>query len=441
MAEVFKGKGMSNNELGIPISFGKTTSLVIEGRKTSVRKPWSERYARHFIKRYEQGLLVRAFDKDKRSGGSLVGWLRLTEKPYLELLLDMPDGDLVEEGFPRYTKEQFINKFFAGDSLQSVWVIKFEFKPLSISPPPPDKLDKQATTIDSFDIELIQNIHVREELTEQEQEDRLNLETHIDRAFYIAGTALGELKARRLYKNTHPTFEDYCRDRFGFTRDAAYLKIGAAAVYENIERILKARLSSQVRELEMSVPTNCRQNLLLPNSENQLRYIVKAKVEAERQVDIWQKAIDIAEGKIPTGRIVKQVVQQIKRKPKLPLPYQIGEVCQIIASDNPQLKGKGGCWCIVSELHDDSCTVNTWDSQYILQPENLKSCNYSEQECASMEDIGVRMSLLHSTGKLDEAAIWILNGLAKLNRAYLNSLEEKLLNLLEIEYGTKGKTA
>jgi hypothetical protein len=229
-----------------------------------------------------------------------------------------------------------------------------------------------------------------------------------------------------LYKNTHKTFEDYCQDRFGFSRDAAYLKIGAAEVYENIERIL---------------PTNCRQNLLLPNSENQLRYIVKAKLEANQQVEIWQKAVEVAEGKVPSGRIVKDVVQQIKRKPSLPLPYRIGEVCQIIASDNPQLKGKGGCWCIVSELHDFSVRVNTWDSQYILKPDNLKSYHYSEQECASMEDIGVRMSLLHSTGKLDEAALWILNGLAKLNRAYLNSLEEKLLNLLEQEYGTKGKTA
>lgn len=242
----------------------------------------------------------------------------------------------------------------------------------------------------------------------------------------IAGLALAQLKSRRLYKSTHKTFEEYCRDRFGFTRDTTYLKIGAAAVYENIERIL---------------PTICRQNLPLPTNENQLRYLVKAKLEAPNQLEIWQKAVEEAGGKVPSGRIVKDIVQRIKEKTTLPLPFRVGEVCSLVARNNPELKGKGGCWCIVSELHEFSCTVNTWDSQYILKPEHLKSCNYSKRECAAMEEIGARMSLLYATGKLDKAAIWILNGLAKIDRAYLTSLEEKLLNLLESEYKTKAKTA
>jgi hypothetical protein len=45
--EEMKTIGMSNNGLGYPISFGKTASLVIRGSKTSIRKPWSERYAQH----------------------------------------------------------------------------------------------------------------------------------------------------------------------------------------------------------------------------------------------------------------------------------------------------------------------------------------------------------------------------------------------------------
>jgi hypothetical protein len=417
---------MSDNGLGYPISFGKTANLVVEGKKTSIRKRWSKRYAQYFIKRYEQGIPVAAFDKDKKSGGSQLGWLKLTEKPYSQLLLEMPPKDVIAEGFPKYTKEQFIDKFFDGDALQEVWVVKFAFEPLK-------NLDKSygaivkadersisVNSINSLDIEVI------EELTEEEQQDRLHLERQIERAFYIAGVALAQLKARRLYKSTHKTFEDYCKERFGFTRDSAYLKIGAAEVYENIERIL---------------PTICRQNLPLPTNENQLRYLVKAKLEAPTQLEIWQKAVEVAGGKVPSGRIIKDIVQRIKEKTKLPLPYRVGEVCQLVARNNPELKGKGGRWCIVSELHEFSCTVNTWNSQYILKPEHLKSCNYSERECASMEELGVRMSLLYATGKLDEAAIWILNGLAKIERAYLNALEEKLLSLLETEYGTKGKNA
>ncbi len=142
------------------------------------------------------------------------------------------------------------------------------------------------------------------QLSVEEERDRLQLERRVERAFYEAGIALKELRDRRLYRSTHKTFEEYCRARFGYGRDAAYLKIGAAEVYENLHQIM---------------PTNCRQ-IPLPTNEHQLRYIAKAKLE---------------------------------------------------------LKGKGGCWCIVTEVHEFSCQVNTWDGEYLVRPEYLKSCNYS----------------------------------------------------------------
>ena len=50
------------------------------------------------------------------------------------------------------------------------------------------------------------------ELTEREQSDRLLLERKVERAFFEAGKALAELRDRRLYRSTHRTFEEYCRD-------------------------------------------------------------------------------------------------------------------------------------------------------------------------------------------------------------------------------------
>ena len=44
------------------------------------------------------------------------------------------------------------------------------------------------------------------------------------------------------------------------------------------------------------------------------------------------------------------------------------------------------------------------------------------------------MAALSEVGELDEAAIWLLKGLEKLNRATLNSLEERLLQVLEDVY-------
>ncbi len=49
-----------------------------------------------------------------------------------------------------------------------------------------------------------------------------------------AGKALTQLRDRKLYRSTHKTFEEYCRDRFGFTRMAAALKIASVKVMENL---------------------------------------------------------------------------------------------------------------------------------------------------------------------------------------------------------------
>ncbi len=257
------------------------------------------------------------------------------------------------------------------------------------------------------------------QLSVDEERARLHLERKVERAFYEAGMALKELRDRRLYRSTHRTFEEYCRERFGYGRDAAYLKIVAAEVYDNLNEIM---------------PTNCRQ-IPLPTNEHQVRYIAKARLKPEMQLEVWQQAVELAKGKVPSGRIVKNVVRQIKAKP-IPISFRKGEVCRLIAKDNPELRGKGGCWCIVTEVYEFSCQVNTWNGEYIVRPEYLKSCNYSEIECRQMEDIGVRMSRLHEKCGRDTAALWILNGLAKLDKPYLEPIEEKLLSLLETEYLT-----
>ena len=73
-----------------------------------------------------------------------------------------------------------------------------------------------------------------EELTEEEERERLFWERKVERAFYEAGKALKELRDRRLYRSTHPNFESYCWDRFGFGRRRPYLLIDAVAVVDNL---------------------------------------------------------------------------------------------------------------------------------------------------------------------------------------------------------------
>jgi hypothetical protein len=271
------------------------------------------------------------------------------------------------------------------------------------------------------EIEVISERQSIRQLTKSEQQDLLQLEKQVKTAFFLAGMALAQIKQRKLFQGTHASFEDYCRDKLGYSRDYAYLIIGAAKIYQNLADHL---------------PTNGRQ-LPLPTSERQLRPLVKARLAVETQVEVWVESVEEAEGAIPSGRIVKNVVQRIKEEDSRPNPFRVGEVCQIIARDHPELQGKGGTWCIISQVYEDTCRVDTWESELILPISHLKSLHYNKKQCRQMEDIGVRMSQLYETGLLEEAASAILNNLAKLKRSYLTSLEEKLLSCLEEEYLVK----
>ncbi|WP_242059500.1 MULTISPECIES: hypothetical protein [Nostoc] len=62
-------------------------------------------------------------------------------------------------------------------------------------------------------------------------------------------------------------------------------------------------------------------------------------------------------------------------------------LCQILAKDNSELKGKGGCWDIVNQVNDFSCTVKMWDSEYTVGLQHLKSYNYLPAECEQMQVI------------------------------------------------------
>ncbi|QFS52042.1 hypothetical protein [Nostoc sphaeroides] len=176
---------------------------------------------------------------------------------------------------------------------------------------------------------------------------------------------------------------------------------------------------------------------ILPTAEGQVRPMTK--LEPQEQHEVWLRAVELAGGKVPTGRIVKDVVQKIMERTKVPNTYQIGEVCQILVKDNPELRGKGGCWGIVSAVNEFSCTLRMWDGEYTIGLQHLKSYNYLPAECEQMQVIcdacgGLRLRInrVYSSG-LEESVQKFLESLGKLNRASLTALEEKLLKVLESE--------
>ena len=290
------------------------------------------------------------------------------------------------------------------------------------------------------------------ELTEQEISDRLHLERKVERAFFEAGKALAQLRDRRLYRSTHRTFEEYCRDRFGYTHRRVNYLIAGSVVFDNIVAGTNCSQNEEVDEMGTNCSqneevdetgTNCSQNeevdktrlnpsRILPTNEGQVRPL--APLEPQQQVKVWQRAVHEAGGKVPSARIVTDVVQKIIERTRIPNTYQLGEVCQILAKDNPELRGKGGCWAIVSVVNNFSCSVKMWDGEYTVGLQHLKSYNYLPAECEQMRVICERINRVYSSG-LEESVQKFLEMLGKLNRAYLTPVEDKLLNVLESEYG------
>jgi len=110
------------------------------------------------------------------------------------------------------------------------------------------------------------------------------------KAFYEVGAALLEIRESKLYKDTHTTFEDYCRDRWDMTRDYAYKLIGSSQVVSNLGNV-----------------DNCLQK---PSTESQARPLTR--LSAPLQKEAWERAVETApEGKV-TARHVQNVVREIE---------------------------------------------------------------------------------------------------------------------------------
>lgn len=174
------------------------------------------------------------------------------------------------------------------------------------------------------------NLELYEDLTHDEARDRLHLERQVERAFYLAGSSLAELRARRLYRSTHSSFEKYCQDRFGMKRRHPYRLIDAAKVVDNI---LKVCPIGTQNNRDANLPTQ-----ILPTSERQVRPLTKLSANEQRQV--WARAIEVAGNKAPSGTIVSQIVLEIIC-PNAEHCYKVGQKIAI-KSNHPSLANCSG---------------------------------------------------------------------------------------------------
>lgn len=107
--------------------------------------------------------------------------------------------------------------------------------------------------------------------------------------FLTVGVALLGIKEGKLYRETHPTFEAFCKAKWSMSRPRAYQLIASVKVVNNLS-------------LGMSTTVD------KPTSERQVR--VLAALPQEQQAEAWTEAVATA----PKGKVTVAHVQTVVDK-------------------------------------------------------------------------------------------------------------------------------
>lgn len=126
-------------------------------------------------------------------------------------------------------------------------------------------------------------------LTPQEQTELQAIERRISANVSAIGTELATIRNKRLYR-AYGSFETYCEQRWGFSRQRAYQMMQASTVLDNMSKIVDT----------------------LPQVESQLRELAKLDT-AEKQVLAFVTAAQHAQetGQQLSAKLVKQAVDVV----------------------------------------------------------------------------------------------------------------------------------
>lgn len=140
----------------------------------------------------------------------------------------------------------------------------------------------------------------RKELAKHEEVIEAGVQSFVD-----VGRALFAIQQGKLYRESHKTFELYCKDRWQLPRSRAYQLIEGATVVENVHH------GGQIEP---------------PQNERQAREL--AKVEPEKQAKVWKEVVKTApkddEGnpKVTAAHVAEVVAQHVEPEPEPEKPKQ-----------------------------------------------------------------------------------------------------------------------
>lgn len=272
------------------------------------------------------------------------------------------------------------------------------------------------------------------ELSIDEERDLAHLERKVERAFYEAGKALEEIRDRKLYRASHKTFENYCKDRFGYSRRKADYAIAASCVVDNLRKVGGDGLLPPSFSRE-EMRTNCSQ--ILPTNECQVRNLINLEPDEQRQ--IWQEAVEQSNGKIPTGAKVKGIVERLKEKNFIPLRQRselsVGDVVKVKAQGNSTLRPYDGYWGIIERISDYFYHLCISVKNEVIQ---CKGDEVKRQDLTSVDrqkfiEISDRIKKLQKTCELDDADDGLLELMQR--RTVWTDRQLLLLKRMEEDYG------
>jgi hypothetical protein len=253
-------------------------------------------------------------------------------------------------------------------------------------------------------------------LSPEEQERFFALDRQVEESFLSAARALREINERRLYRDSYSTFEDYVRDRFDFTKRLAYYYIDAANIADNL---------SANSELKVHI---------LPTSETQVRPLKTLSPDDQREV--WRKAVEKAEGRAPSGALVRETREELfssDKDGKIP-QLKEGDVC-VIHSTDPILSDRKGYWGIVDSVESDgTLTLSLYDRTAVddVSPKELAPLPFSAKEKRERKKLLSRLHTIdEGLGDGDRAVALLMRHFGTLKARALTPIEEDIVKLLE----------
>lgn len=117
------------------------------------------------------------------------------------------------------------------------------------------------------------------------------------KSFLAVGSALFEIRGKKLYRQTHTNFDDFVREKWGISRDRA-------------DQLIKAA------EVKSEMPTNGRNSEIASSIENERQLRELSRIGTEDIPEALDKIKEVCEesGKKPTAKVIKSVVDEMLGK-------------------------------------------------------------------------------------------------------------------------------